>query len=419
VEITLLTAYQPDGRPGRIAFVSDAVLPFNKGGKERRLWEITRRLAAAGFEVHIYTMKWWSGGKSMTLDGVHLNAIAKHRPLYRRRRRSMGQAILFGLATFKLLFARFDVLDVDHMPYYPLFAARVVCTLRRKRMVATWHEVWGTATWRRYLGCLAPFGVVIEWLASRMPNEIVSVSAHTTERLTTILKVAVPVHTIGLGVDLETIDREPIASARSDIVYAGRLLQNKNIDVLIQAVALLIQRRPSVLCRIVGEGPERCRLEKLCEELNLTDTVVFENFVPEPRIYGVLKSATVFALPSVREGFGGVLLEANVCGLPAVTVDHPDNAARHLVVEGANGFLAAVGATDLSRALDVALTKAAAMDARAALQRTGYLRDWSEISAAVSAVLTANGQFRIQPVVVPALAGEEIVRPRRDPSATD
>ena len=45
----------------------------------------------------------------------------------------MVQAVLFGLTTLKLLVARFDVLDVDHMPYFPLFSARIVCALRRKR----------------------------------------------------------------------------------------------------------------------------------------------------------------------------------------------------------------------------------------------------------------------------------------------
>ena len=60
-----------------------------------------------------------------------------------------------------------------------------------------------------------------------------------------------------------------------------------------------------------------------------------------------MKSATVLALPSVREGFGAVVLEANSCGLPVVTVDHPDNAARHLIIEGQNGFLAGVEAVSL------------------------------------------------------------------------
>src|ERR1700733_13296072 len=104
--------------PARFAFVSDAVWPWNTGGKERRLWEITRRLARDGHDVHIYTMKWWDGPRSVDADGGPLHAIMAKRPLYHGERRSMLEAVLFGLATLKLLVVPFDVVDVDHMPFF-------------------------------------------------------------------------------------------------------------------------------------------------------------------------------------------------------------------------------------------------------------------------------------------------------------
>ena len=52
-----------------------------------------------------------------------------------------------------------------------------------------------------------------------------------------------------------------------------------------------------------------------------------------------MKSSKIFALPSTREGFGIVVLEANACGLPVVTTNHPDNASRNLIEEGKNGYL--------------------------------------------------------------------------------
>lgn len=375
-------------RPPCVAFVSDAVLPFNTGGKERRLAEITRRLAAEGVEVHVHTMKWWAGPRTIVMDGVHLHAISRLRPLYSGERRAMRQAVMFGLATFRLLRARFDVLDVDHMPYFPLFAARVVCTLRRRRMVATWHEVWGAATWREYLGPLGWIGAITERLAARMPDEIVSVSAQTSHRLRSVLGVTVPVHTIGPGVGLRAVADQPAATPRVDVLYAGRLLANKNLDLLLRAVAMLVQTRPELRCRIIGEGPERRRLEALRHELGLAGRVELHDFVPDDEIYGVMKSATVLALPSVREGFGCVVLEANACDVPVVTVDHPANAARHLVVEGRNGYLAAVDAADLARALGAALDKAGSLSPLAVARESGQLRDWDEVSAAVFAAIT-------------------------------
>jgi glycosyltransferase involved in cell wall biosynthesis len=52
-----------------------------------------------------------------------------------------------------------------------------------------------------------------------------------------------------------------------------------------------------------------------------------------------MKSASVFVLPSVREGYGMVVAEALCCGLPVITVDHPENEARELVEDGVSGLI--------------------------------------------------------------------------------
>lgn len=381
----------PTATPLRVAFVSDSILPFHTGGKERRLWEITRRLVARGVDVHVYTMKWWTGPRTRVLDGVTLHAIGGGHRLYHGERRSMSQALFFGLATFRLLWARFDVLDVDHMPFFPLFAARAVCTLRRRRLVGTWHEVWGAGGWRGYLGRLAPFGTIVERLSVRLPDEIVSVSAQTSHRLVHDLGVRVPVHTIGPGIDLAAIDSQPAATPPVDILYAGRLIAHKHVDLLLRAVARLVVDRPWLRCRIVGEGPERARLESLRHELGLEACVEIGDFLPDNEIYGVIKSASVLALPSVREGFGCIVVEANACDVPVVTVEHPDNAARHLVAPGGNGYLAALDDADLARALTAALDNGATMSPRAVAERAGHLRDWDEVAAAVLVAIGGSG----------------------------
>src|SRR5262249_11201788 len=56
-------------------------------------------------------------------------------------------------------------------------------------------------------------------------------------------------------------------------------------------------------------------------------------------LYGIIKSSKIFVLPSDREGFGLVTLEANACGLPVLTLDHPNNAATSLILPGENGNL--------------------------------------------------------------------------------
>ncbi len=61
----------------RIAFVYDAVYPWIKGGAEKRIYEIGRRLADRGHEVHWFGVKWWECGKNLKNDGLRLLTIGK------------------------------------------------------------------------------------------------------------------------------------------------------------------------------------------------------------------------------------------------------------------------------------------------------------------------------------------------------
>lgn len=370
----------------RIAFVSDAIHPFNSGGKETRLREVSSRLAGRGHDVHIYTMRWWADGAPTTeVDGVTVHALCALHPLYRNDRRSTRQALLFGLATLRMVREHFDVMDVDHMPFFPLFSARLVCSLRRRPLLGTWHEVWGPTYWRTYLGRAGVLGALSERLAFGMPDRIISNSPHTTARLVG-QHARRPITTIALGIDADHIASVAPAGAASDVIFAGRLLPNKNVHLLLDAVTLLVPRRPGLRCVIVGEGPERAGLEERAHRLGIAGNVTFLDFLPDhDEVIALMKRSRVFVLPSVREGFGLVALEANACGLPVVTVDHPDNASRDLVESGRNGFVVAVDAAAIAAAVETCLEGADAGRTMAAAGPGDH--EWSSVVSRLEEVL--------------------------------
>ncbi|HEX3081998.1 MAG TPA: glycosyltransferase, partial [Candidatus Saccharimonadia bacterium] len=381
-------------RPVRIAFVTDAVYPYNLGGKERRLHEISTRLAKSGHDVHIYTMNWWDGGHTIRQDGVTLHAISRLHPLYKGGRRSIGEALWFGLATLKMAFARFDVIDVDSMPFFPLFSARLVCWLRHKPLIATWHEVTDRATWQAYLGPTSGrMASLIEHAASAMPNLIVSNSVHTTSRLHKT-GVRAAVITVPLGVNLGAIEAAPSAQAGSDVLFVGRLLSHKNADLVVRAIGMLKASRPTISCTIVGDGPERPQIEALITELGLQDNVrLLPGVDRDTELYGLMKAAKVFALPSVREGFGLAAVEANAAGLPVVTSSHSDNATRDLIEEGVNGLTVAPNAKDLAKGLETVLSNPKKFQPKANI--AGY--DWNQV---VSQLTKAYRTPTIKPLTV-------------------
>ena len=375
----------------RIAFVSDAIWPYNKGGKEKRLHEITRRLVKDGRQVDIYTMKWWDGPKTIqNKEGVHLHGISRMRSLYKGDRRSIGQALWFSIACLKLIGRRFDVVDVDSMPYFPLFSVRIVCWLKRKKLHATWHEVWSTQDWRRYLGGVSgSIGAFTEWLARKTPDLIISNSNHTTKRLhKTGMKK--PIITVPLGVDVETIFAVPEHEMQSDIIFAGRLLPNKNVDLLIEAVKRVKRTHPDIRCLIVGSGPERKKLERLANELKLEKNVTFFNFLEDHNeLYSLMKSSKMFVLPSVREGFSLVVIEANACGIPVITTSHELNAARDLIIEGYNGYLTGVDSKQLAAQIRQVL-KNRYLRPRKTLEEQFSQYRWSKAAKSIESILISK-----------------------------
>lgn len=327
--------------PRKIVFVSDGIYPYMKGGKEKRLFEITKRLAAMGHDVHIYTMKWWDGpDKTKVESGVHLHALCKHHEMYKGDRRTIREGLLFGLACFKLLWVRFDVLDVDQMPFFPIFSAWAVCTLRRRKLYATWHEALSHKEWIQYMGMMGAIAAFIERVCTRLPHHITAASAHTQELLATIHGRVKGVGLIASGIDRALMETASAAQLQCDVLYVGRLVKDKHVEKLISAIGIVSRAHPEVHCVIIGQGTERLRLEQKTLHAGLSAHVTFLDPLPNAAdVYAYMKTAKVFCSPSVREGFGIASLEALGCGTPVITTNSSANAARHLIQDGQNGSI--------------------------------------------------------------------------------
>jgi len=323
----------------KIAIVYDAIYPFVKGGTEKRNYEIAKRLVKEDLQITIYGMQWWEGEKIRIQDGVRLYGICKPYPLYTSLgKRSIFQAVYFALACLTLLKEDFDVLDVNHMPFFSVFSVKLITLVKGKKLYATWNEVWGKAYWREYLGRVGILAFYIEWLSARMPDVIIAVSNHTKKRLQTTLACTKEIVVIPNGVDTKLIAKTKPSSYKSDVIYAGRLLSHKHVDMLIGAIGLIKKSYPHIKCIIVGKGPQELLLKTRAKNLRLNENIIFYDFVEfATDLYSLFKSSKVFVFPTTREGFGISALEANASGIPFITTDHKDNATKELIQEGKNG----------------------------------------------------------------------------------
>ncbi len=123
------------------------------------------------------------------------------------------------------------------------------------------------------------------------------------------------------------------------ILAAGKLKQQKGFDVLLEAFARVRGRRPARLV-ILGDGPERGRLQQRARRLAVDVDVSLPGFVNNP--FAFMARSSVFVLSSVWEGLPGVLIQAMACGCPVVSTDCPSGPAE-ILDKGVHGPLVPVG----------------------------------------------------------------------------
>ncbi|MEM2293943.1 MAG: glycosyltransferase family 4 protein [Candidatus Aenigmatarchaeota archaeon] len=141
------------------------------------------------------------------------------------------------------------------------------------------------------------------------------------------------------GVELEAIDKvKPLnLLGEPKILYVGRLVKIKGVDVLLQSFSVFIRKFPQAILYIVGDGPLRSSLEKLAEKLGIREKVVFKGFIPPPFVWRYYKSVDVVVLPSYMENFSITLLEAMASKVPIIASDAPGNVS--ILKDGENGLL--------------------------------------------------------------------------------
>lgn len=325
----------------KIAYVHDAIYPFVKGGAEKRMYELSRRLAKRGHEVHVFGMRWWGDEPTIEQEGVHLHGVCKAVPLYSRGRRSIRAAMTFARAVLPpLMKERFNIIDCYQAPYLHAFPTKVGALLKRAPLAITWHEVW-RGYWRKYLGSLGAVGRLMEkTILLGLADRVIAVSDQTKDDLISLGVRAEKISVVPNGINYDQIKKVRPAEEGSDVIYLGRLIKPKNVHLLLQAIVLLKKEYPGLRTGIIGDGPEKENLEKLAEELGIQGDVKFFGFVEDfDEVTALMKSSKVFVIPSTQEGGASIVtLEANACSLPVIAVDHPLGIDKRLILTGETGF---------------------------------------------------------------------------------
>ena len=361
----------------KIAQVRDTIYPYTKGGAQKRVWEISKRLAIRGHEVHLFGMKYWDGKDVIVKEGVYLHSVCEPQKLFVGGRRSIKGAIYFSYKVLvPLLKEDFDIIICDSAPYFHCFSAKICSLLKRTPLVITWLEVWDDY-WYEYLGKKGVFGKVVEKITAQLADTNIAISERIKRNLENI-GVKREVKAIPVGIDFGEIERIKGSGERLDVIFAGRLIKEKNVDVLIKAINLVRKEVPDVKCMVIGDGPEKGNLKKLANDLEMDNNIEFMGFLENYNdVILYMKLSKVFVLPSTREGFGIVVLEANACGLPVILINHERNASKDLITKGKNGFVCKLSAENIAENILIGLKEKKNMGKKCIESAKRY--DWDEI----------------------------------------
>jgi glycosyltransferase involved in cell wall biosynthesis len=228
----------------------------------------------------------------------------------------------------------------------PAFAAALLGRglLRRPDLVITTHLNFSAAA--RWLKRLAgvPYWVVAHGIeawdvrkphlrtALREADLILAVSSYTRERLlaeqsldparVVVLPNTVSPGSFRIGPKPDyLLARYGLGPEQPVILTVSRLFQSeqyKGYDKILEAMPRIIERLPAVRYIIAGDGDDRGRIERLIAEKGLGGRVTLAGFVPDAELCDHYNLCDVFAMPSKREGFGIVYLEAMACGKPTL-----------------------------------------------------------------------------------------------------
>jgi glycosyltransferase involved in cell wall biosynthesis len=375
----------------RVLLLYDCVYPESIGGVEHRNHQLALALAGRGHEVRIAG---WASEPRRPAPGVEVIQLPGRGPERAGgERRRLAHTLRWAAAMKNVDLDWPEVVESANIPYSHLEPLALRCALARRPLVITWHELWGRY-WRDYVGAPWPLFALAERWSTRLGTVAVAVSPLTAERVAKIRRRDPP-SVVPNGIPLAAI-RAAAATAssldagdRTPLVYAGRLLDDKRVDVLLRAVALM-PRGGSPVLAVIGDGPDRARLEALTAELGLGDAVRFTGRLPEPEdVWRRLAAARVAVQPSRREGFGLFPLEAMACGLPVVHCSSPDSALRFLARDGVEGIETPPEPAALAAALERLLgDEGGWARLAAAASRRAEEHDWERVAARFEAALT-------------------------------
>lgn len=339
----------------RILMLSWEYPPRIVGGISRVVHDLAQELGRAGNEVHVVTY-WESGTKEIEKD----NNVYVHRVhSYDVNSYNFVDWVLhFNFSMIEhciRLVAEMGEFDIIHAhDWIVAFAARALKHAYRKPLVSTIHA---TEYGRNYglHNDMQRYISSVEWWLTYESWKVICNSNYMRSEIKNVFqlpddKICVIPNGINIDkfgcVEKDMEFRRNYAADNEKIVFCvGRLVQEKGVHVLVDAVPKVISKYNDVKFVIAGKGPQLDYLRDKAWNMGIADRIYFTGYISDENLAKMYKCANISVFPSLYEPFGIVALEGMVAGTPVVVSD--TGGLGDIIEHGVDGMKAAPGNSDL------------------------------------------------------------------------
>jgi glycosyltransferase involved in cell wall biosynthesis len=289
------------------------------GGAEVHIYEIFARMVERGWSVTHLAASFPGGAREATVRGVRVVRLTNRYLYY--------AAVPFA-ARRELRRRRYDVV-VDVLNKLPFLSP----WLLGRPCFAIVHHLFGTTAFKQ-----VPFPIaLVTYLSEKLiphayrDTRMLAISPSTKDDLVARGIAADHVAVVPPGLDHHAYCPGTRDSDHPIVLWVGRLEPYKRADVMLEAMRDIAKQVPAARLVIVGAGSARDALESQSRSLGVGEVVRFTGFVSEEEKIAWLRRAAVVVNSSEKEGWGMTVIEANACGVPAVSSDVPGlrDSTRH------------------------------------------------------------------------------------------
>ena len=329
----------------KIVYITQWFSPIGGGG-EVQFVNLVTSMAKRGHSVHVICQQSSNFNNNHSIDNVcvhRIKPILNGNTIYlKQNMKFMINAIRTGSRIIRA--KKVDIIHVNN--YSPIIVGSFLSRIYRIPLVKTIHAVYCATPdfWKKWSvqdnvsSSLSFLGAPIEKFTIRLYADTIHTVSNATKKDIIKISAKSKVIVVPNGVNLALYDMmEFDKDYQKTVLFIGRLVVNKNLQVLIHSFKEVIKKIPDAKLIVIGAGAMSDKWKKMVSDLGLDLNIEFTGFISENNKMEILSKCSVLALPSTSEGQPLVSLEAFAMSKPLLLSNIEPS--YDIVSEGVDGFI--------------------------------------------------------------------------------